>query len=240
MSAPTPLDTAVAAMAAGGDDEARAFYTLLRSAELAVPLEGEAVRLVEAEDGPVALAFDTALRMTDLLGPGRYALFTGRRLAGILAGQGVALGLNFGAPSETLLPAAAVDWLADVAAPIDIDRLRPERLRPPEVAPDVLMALDRAMPALAAMLPAAILVGVEYQNGADRTLLALPGAPPGSAAAAAQAVSEALALAGLSNASLDVAATPAALTERLERVGLKIDLTPPARAAAAERPPRLR
>ncbi|MEM9812907.1 MAG: hypothetical protein AAF913_09570, partial [Pseudomonadota bacterium] len=62
MSGPTPLDTAVAAMEAGGDDEARAFYTLLRSAELAVPLEGEAVRLVEAEDGPVALAFDTALR----------------------------------------------------------------------------------------------------------------------------------------------------------------------------------
>jgi hypothetical protein len=123
----TPLDDAQRRMqAAPDDDRARiAYWHVLAVSELFLLLEGEpgdtAVRprIVETSDGPLVLAFDAPERMAALAGDGTFHLaLTGRDLAGMLAGRGLALGINLGlGVSDFLAPPDALDWLATADLP---------------------------------------------------------------------------------------------------------------------------
>lgn len=258
----TVLDEAHAAMiAAGEDDRARLrFLERLADAELFLLLEAEATgdtlrpRVFDLEDGATVLAFDTEDRLAGVAGTADYAALTGRALAALLTGKGIGLGLNLGvAPSEYLLSAAGVDWLAATLdrAPEDLDA-RPRELFAPAALPDTLLtALDAKLAGLAGLAPWAGLAGVVYADGRRGHLLAFVDPFPGAEEALARAAREALVFSGLDAGVLDVTciASRDPVAARLEKVALRFDLPrvepaagPPGAAPGTDpdRPPRLK
>ncbi|MGY6411257.1 MAG: SseB family protein [Alkalilacustris sp.] len=258
----TPLDAAHAAMQAAPDDDGArlAFHARLAEAELHLLLaeEAEGDRLTPQvfalEDGPVVLAFDTDARLAEFAGATvPYAALPGRRLVALLAGQGVGLGVNLDvAPSAWLMPPDAVDWLAATLAeaPAPLTAL-PEAVHPPTLPPGLVAALDGRLARAAGLAQAAWLAGVSHGDGSRGHLLVVIDPAPGAEAALAQALSEAVRMAGVDHAgALDIAFLPASapLVPRLERVALRFDLPPPPAAPAPPpppgsdpaRPPRLR
>ena len=262
MTEETLLDRAHAAMeAAPEDDRARlAFHERLADAELFLLLDREPVgadiapRLFPLEDGPVVLVFDREDRLTAFAeGPAPYAALSGRALAGMLAGQGIGLGLNLGvAPSAYIAPAAAVDWLAETlgTAPETVEA-RPEEVHAPAGLPERLVeGLAVKLAAAEGMARFAWLSGVTYAGGRRGHWLAFVDALPGAEPALARAVSEALVFSGIEAGVLDVAFLRASdpVAAQLARVGLRFDIprpddSPPVPVAPGSdpaKPPRLR
>jgi hypothetical protein len=151
----TPLDSAHSDMhAAPDDDRARLrFFERLADGELFVLLATEAgeagsglqifPEIFRVEGGRYVLAFDREERLAAFTGgPAPYAALPGRALATMLAGEGLGLGLNLGATSETLLPAEALEWLAATLGqewPEELEA-RPEKVLPPVGLPPGLPA----------------------------------------------------------------------------------------------------
>jgi hypothetical protein len=198
------------------------------------------------------VAFDREDRLGAFTGqPSPFAVLSGRTLAGLLAGQGIGLAVNLGAPSEELLPGAAVDWLAGTLAigPTEVEA-RPEEIRPPAGLPGRLIAsLTEKLAAAEGMANHAWLAGVSYDGGRRGHMLAFTGAVPGAEPALARAVSEALIFSGIEAGELDVTFLRETdpLTARLTRVALRFDIPEPAAPAGPmapgtdpARPPRLR
>lgn len=235
------IDAAHAAMlAAPGDVGARLrFYESLAEVELHMLLEEEPVgndvtpRLFEVEEGQFVLVFDNIDRLSDFVGGAApYAALPGRALASMLSGQGIGLALNLGvAPSELLLPAEAVDWLAETlsAAPAEVEAGIEEVFRPGDLPEALLPALDRKLARAGGLATRAYLAAVRYEDGTRGHLLAFVGTAPGAEAALATALGEALTFSGLEAAALDIAHLPeeAALVSVLDRVGLRFDLPEP-------------
>lgn len=263
MTAPTPLDTAHAAMAAAPeDDRARlGFFHRLADTPLVMLLVAEPdagaapePRVFRTGDGDFVLAFDGEARLADFAGgPAAYAALSGRQAVRALAGSGLGLGVNLGAPSETLLPPEALHWLAGMLdlAPQTLDT-PPEALLPPgEVPPGLIGALDAKLAAAAGLARAAHLCRARYADGSVRHLLAFEAAAPGAEAPLAQAVNEALAFGGLDDLPLDIAFPGAGdpLLARVAPLAIRIELPQPPRTGSAprpapgsdpDRPPRLR
>lgn len=259
----TPLDAAFAATDAHPEDDAARLrlYQQIADAELFLLLTEEASgetlapRVFPLEDGPVVLAFDSEDRLAAFTeGPAPYAALPGRIIAGQLAGQGIGLGLNLGvAPSSTILPPAAMDWLATtLASTPEETSAKPRTLHAPRALPETLVAALTAKLAHAGGLAsAALLAAVDYADDRRGHMLAFLDARPGAESALARAVAEALTFSGVEAGELDVtflaASDPAALA--LSRVARRFDLpepvkTEPAAPAAPgmepDRPPRLR
>lgn len=261
MAETTPIDRTHAAMEAAPEDEGarRRFYEVLAASELCLLLareaEGERIEpaIFAPEGAACALAFDSEARLAAFAeGGAPYAVVSGRALAGMLAGQGVGLGLNLGvAPSAILLPAEAVDWLAGMLpdAPEEI-AARPVEFRVPKGLPEAMLgALDARLASLGGLAEGAWLVAVRYEGGGRGHLLGFVGAVPGAEGALARAVSEVLAFSGLEAAALDVGFFGAGdpVVARMARCGLRFDLPVPPEAAPRaapgsdpEKPPRLR
>lgn len=211
----TPLDQAYAAMVQGDETDALRFYQLLADATLFLLLdheaEGERInpRVFDLPDGPVLLAYDSEDRMAALdQGPVPYAALPGRIIAQHLAGQGVALGLNFGTgvASETLLPPEALTFLAEKlgAEPAAV-QARPVAFHAPANLPDALAeALGFTLGGAGGLAQAALLAGVQYDDGRSGHMLALVEAHPAAHEALARAVAEALAFSGIDAGELDV------------------------------------
>lgn len=257
----TPIDRAHARMTtAPQDDAARlAFFERLADAELFVLLsedaEGETIspRIFETADGRYVLAFDREERLAEFAGgPAPYAAVSGRSLAGMLDGQGLGIGLNLGsAPSEMLVPVAAVEWLNRTLAvrPDETEEI-PKELTPPAGLPETLVeALDTKLAAAAGLATMAYLAGVTWKSGRRGHLMALIDPVPGAEPALARAVGEALIFSGLDAGELDVTFLKKSdpVAARLARVGLRFDLPEPPRAETPgmpgmdpNRPPRLR
>ena len=254
----TPLDAAHAAMEASDAARLR-FFERLADGELFLLLAREAegseveARVFELEDGPVALAFDRETRLAEFTGaPAPYAALSGRTVAALLRGRGIGLGVNLGvAPSSILIPAEAVDWLAETLDREPDEALaRAREVRPPgDLPPALLQALDAKLPAAAGLARMAYLAGVTFEDGRRSHLLAFVDAVPGAEDALAQAASEALTFSGLEMGQIDVAVLRASdpLAARLSRVGLRFDLprpleagTPIAPGMDPARPPKLR
>ncbi|MEO0371463.1 MAG: SseB family protein, partial [Pseudomonadota bacterium] len=115
--AETPLDHAHEAMEATSDEATRmAFFQQLVGTELFMLLERETTgdniepKIFPVEGHSFVLVFDTEARLAEFAGPGSaYAALSGRAIAGLLAPEGLGLGINLGvAPSEMLLPPDAV------------------------------------------------------------------------------------------------------------------------------------
>lgn len=247
----TALDAAHAAMeAAPEDDGARLrFYERLADDVLFLMLEAEAEgetlspRVFDLDEGPVVLAFDLEERLADFTGGvvTAYAALPGRVIAAQLAGRGTGLGLNLGvAPSAFLIPAEALDWLAEVLeqAPAEVED-RPVAFHAPDGLPEVLVAgLRTKLLRAGGLAAAAWLCGVGYAGGRRGHLLAFAGAAPGAEPALARAAGEALTFCGIDAGEMDVAflAPGDPMLEALAGVALKFDLprpVPPEPAAPA-------
>jgi len=241
MTETTRLDTAHAAMDAAPEDEGARlrFYDQLAASELFVLLEAEAEddnvspRLIEVEGQAFVLAFDLEERLAAFAGgEAPYVAISGRGIAGMLAPEGLGLGLNLdAAPSAHLLPAEAVAWLADTLAegPAEIEAQIRELFPPAGLPEDMLTALDARLASAAGLAHSAYLAGVSYEGGGQGHILGLIDPVPGAEPALARAVSDMLRFSGLEAASIDVAffsaEEPAAA--RLARVGLRFDLPEP-------------
>ena len=259
----TALDHAHDAMIQSGESEAarRAFFAALAAAELVLVLEAEvpdggakvAPMVLETEDGPLVLAFDTEARMVAFLGQGAATVtLSGRTLSQMLAPEGLGLGLNLEiAPSAIVLPADAMAWLAELS-PVQAEVREGQivQLDPPrDVDPLLLQILDGRLASLVGMAEGACLAQAAYVNGGTALVLALAGVPEAGRPAVSQSLGEALSLAGRAEVALDVVFVEqsAAIWERLARVGLRFEMPqaaarsgPDIRGADPDRPPILR
>ncbi len=241
----TPLDR----LADGPD---LTFYEALVGAELSVLLEGEALQIFPVSDGPLALAFDTDDRLAAFAdGPAERAVMPGRALVEMLAGQGVGIGLNLpDAPSSRVIPAEAVDWLAQVLAEgPNIQADRPVEVTPPAGADQALLAaLDRRLAQAEGLASHAWFCRATYGDGAARWLLAVVGAQTGAEEALGRSIGEALAFSGRDGEIVDLVFLEHSdgLAGPLEKVALRFDIpkpTPLKREAPGtnpQKPPRLR
>jgi hypothetical protein len=238
----TPLDTAHAAMEAAPDEDAARlrFYERLADCELFVLLSQEAEgdnispEVFELADESFVLVFDREDRLAQFVGkPAPYAALSGRVIAGLLAEQGIGMGVNLDvAPSSILIPPQAVVWLAGTLgnAPSEAEA-RIEALAPPRGLPDLLLtSLDAKLASAAGLADAAYLLGVTYEGGSKGHMLAFVDAAPGAQGALAKAVAEALTFSGIEAGALDVAFFRAAepMAARLAQHGLRFDLPQPA------------
>lgn len=202
---PTPLDAAHMAMMADADNPAPRlrFHERIVDAELFVLLEAEAdagrlrPQVFDIAEGRFVLAFDRDDRLAAFLdAPAPYAALSGRRLVAMLAGEGLGLALNLGGhPSESLLDAAAVGWLAQMAGPEPgaMVRARPREIAPPvDAAEPLIEALGAKLAAMADRIDQAWLVTLRHEDGTSALTLALAGVPPAAEPDAAAAIAEAL------------------------------------------------
>lgn len=247
----TYLDEAHAMMEAAPDDDAArlTFYSRLAGNELFLMLDGDDPAMFQTSEGRFVLAFDTEDRLAAFTGgPAPYAALSGRSLAAMLAGSETGLGLNFGAPSETVLSAGTVAWLNQtLAEEPGEDEDRPETIASPKGLPEqVITALDQRLAAAGDLARLAYLVGVGWPGGRQGHLLAVIDATPGAEAALARAIREALVFSGVEAGALDVAffAPSDPITARLAKHGLRFDLpeTPVTKPPGCDptKPPRLR
>ncbi len=259
----TPLDTAHDAMTAAPDDDGARlrFYERLADSELFLMLAKEPVgeevepELFDTGQGHFVLVFDREDRLAQFAGrvvP--YAGLSGRVIAGLLAEEGIGLGLNLEvAPSSILIPAEAIAWLAQTLghAPDEVESDLQE-LSPPTGLPETLLtALDTKLATAAGLARFAYLVATRNANGAPGHMLGFIDAVPGAEEALAKATGEALTFSGIEAGALDVGFFRASdvISAQLASVGLRFDLpepeTPPDTKRAApgsdpENPPILR
>ncbi len=257
----TPIDLAHEVMEATPDDDAARlrFWGCVAESELFLMLAEEPADAevtpaeVDVDGQRFVLAFDREERFAAFAGgvvP--YVALSGRRLAGMLAGQGMGIALNPDvAPSAMLIDAEAVEWLSGMVADGPAEAMqRIEEVFPPKGLPqDVIVALDRRLAAAGGMAQAAWLVGARYGGGGQGHVLAIAGALPGAETALAEAVAEALRFSGVEAGALDVTfvAADSPAVARFARVGLQFDLptlampvAPVAPGMDASRPPRLK
>ena len=241
MTETTRLDAAHAAMEAAPEDETARlrFYDQLAATELFVLLAAEATGenvtpyLIDFDGHSIVLAFDLEERLAAFVGgPAPYVGISGRSIAGLLAPEGLGLGLNLDvAPSALLLPAEAVAWLAETLAddPDEVEA-RISELLPPSGLPDAfLTALDARLASAAGLAHSAYLAAVRYDGGGQGHLLGVIDPVPWAEPALARAMSDMLRFSGLEAASVDVAFFRAEdpVAARLARVGLRFDLPKP-------------
>lgn len=247
----TALDAAFAAMEAGDEADRLDFYDLLAASEMFLLLEAGTERpaTFETSEGRFVLAFDAEERLADFAGgPAPYAALSGRSVAEMLSGTDTGLGLNFGAPSETLLPAGAIAWLGDtLAGGPDEDEDRPDAIGPPRGLPERLItSLDQRLAAAGDLASSAYLVGATWPGRRPGHLLAFIDAVPGAEQALARTIREALVFSGVEAGTLDVAFFAASdpFAARLAKHGLRFDLPerPVAKAPGSDptKPPKLR
>lgn len=240
MSALTPLDAAHAAVSADPENEAARlrFYERLADGELYLMLEREPVgdkldpKVFELEMGKVVLVFDREERLSEFAGgvvP--WAALPGRVIAGLLREQGIGLGVNLGvAPSSMLLPAEAMDWLAQAleGGPVEAEA-RPEEFLPPSAPEALIQGLDAKLARAGGLAVAAMLAGVRYEGGRRGHILAFINAVEGAETALAGAAREALVFSGIEAGEMDVVFLREGdiVVQALSRVALRFDLPEP-------------
>lgn len=256
----TDLDTAHAAMNAAPDDDAQRlrFYERLADTELFLLLAEEPVgdqvspEIFDIADGRFALVFDREERLAEFVGRTvPYAGIAGRSLVRMLTGQGVGLGLNLQvAPSEMLVPAEAVDWLATTLenSPEEAEARLTEVSAPGGLPEAVVTGLDRKLAIAAGLARFAYLAAAVYDDGSRGHVLAFVDAVPGAESALAKAAGEALTFSGIEAGTMDVLFVNATdqLAGHLAKVGLRFDLpelaaahVPGAPGMDPAKPPRL-
>jgi len=242
MTETTPIDVAHGAMVANEEDDlARLrFYESLAETELFMLLEGEpegdqiSPAMFEVEDQSFVLIFDREERMSEFYGKeiAPYAALSGRAMAQMLEGQRIGMALNMGvAPSAMLVPAEAVDWLAQTLGsdPEQVEGQITELTAPKGLPETLLTALDRKLASAAGLAVEAYLCGVTYEGGGRGHMLAFVGTVEGAEGALTAAVNEALVFSGIDAGMLDVAHLEGGdpVSERVAKVGLRFDLPTP-------------
>ncbi len=252
----TPLDRAHAAMQSGDDSDRLFYFELLADTELILWLDDESDGqtanpvTMTSEGKDYVLAFDHETRLADMAGQATdYMTLPGRALAGMLAGQGVGLGLNLGNDSAMLLPPDALDWLVTAlsgagAQPAIIDR--PAQIGQPGATAPLLAARLGAK-----LAHAGDTAGDVFLTGADATrhLLCFVGANPEAEQVLANTVAGAMAFTGDIFGPVDVAfmAAEDPMAAHVRTVGHRVALpeaepaiSPAAPGMDPDKPPRLR
>lgn len=202
----------------------------LADTELAVALVAEPsgdqveLRIFPLEGGPVALACDAEDRLAGFFGgPVAYAAMPGRVLAGLLRSEGAGLLVNPGQPSEMLLDAAMLDWLAGAlsATPEPADA----RLRLGAPAPAVVAALAQPLAERLGDMRGLIAGAALARAGAGHVIL-IAGADPAHQPAIAKALAETLAFLPEQPGGVDVSFTDAALPAFVLRFDLSLPEEP--------------
>ncbi|WP_187432114.1 hypothetical protein ROLI_030680 [Roseobacter fucihabitans] len=264
MTQETALDRAHAAMeAAPQEDAARLrYFEKLAESEMFLMLaqdagDGDQVtpEVFELEDGRYVLVFDREERLAQFAGqPVPYVALSGRVIAGMLAGQGIGLGVNLDVtPSAMLLPHRAVDWLhATLGNAPDEVEAKITQMHPPAGLPEALItALDGKLATAMGLAQCAYLIGVSYDTGGRGHLLGFVQAVPEAQDALTKAVAEALTFSGIEAGALDVGFFRAGdpIVAQMDKVGLRFDLPQlqeptlrrvPAPGSDPQRPPKLR
>ncbi len=259
----TPLDLAHAAMENAPDDAQAAlqFYERLADAELFLMLEEEArgdtarPQIFETPEGKFVLAFDREERLAEFVDtPAPYVAMSGRRIAKILAGEDIGIGLNLGVgASSTLLPPHAVEWLhAALGAKSRETTAKPVEFHPPRGLPESLIqALDTKLANMSGVVGAAYLVGVTYADGQRSHMMALVDVAPEAQPGVAEAFAEALQFSGIEAGQLDVTFLPpdAPHLQAIHKTGLGFEIPalilpeqpePVAPGMDPDKPPKLR
>ena len=244
MTEKTLIDLAHSAMERAPEDPTLRlqFYEKLAASELFLliteEVTGDSVspEVFDLSDSRFVLVFDREERLVQFTGRvAPYASLSGRIIAAMLAGQGIGLGVNLDvAPSSILIPADAVDWLANTlqAAPEQLET-RLQEFSAPRGLPEVLLtALDGKLASATGLARTAYLVGVSYEQGGHGHLLAFIDARPGAQGALAQAANEALTFSGIEAGSIDVGFFDSTdpLVGSLAGCGLRFDLPDPVQA----------
>lgn len=215
MTQTTRLDDAHSAMQADPDDDAARlrFYERLADGELFLLLAREAdgadvePEIFDLEGDQYVLVFDREDRLAEFVGaPAPYAALAGRVIAGMLAKEGIGLGVNLGvAPSSILIPSNALSWLANTlkTGPQQVEA-RIANIHQPSVPENLLKALDGKLASAGGLADTACLAGVTYSDGRKGHLLGFMNACPGSETALAGAAHEALTFSGLDAGEMDV------------------------------------
>ncbi len=249
----TPLDKAHALMIADEkNDQARlGFYERLAESELFLMLaedlnaadDAVSPEIFELEGVKYVLVFDREERLASFAGQVTpYIAVSGRTIAGMLAGQGIGLGVNLDvAPSSILLADAAVDWLHQTLgnAPDEVEEKVAE-LSPPKGLPETLIkALDTKLATAMGLASCAYLVGVRFAGGRNSHMLGFVDALPQAEGALASAAAEALTFSGIEAGAMDVAffLSSDPVAARMERVGLRFDLPQLQHSVTQMRPP---
>lgn len=219
------------------DEDARLrFYECLAATELFLLLMNEArgaliePRIFEIEGSRYVPVFDREERLSEFAGgTAPFAALSGRIAAGMLAPEGLGMGVNPDvAPSSLLLPPEAVAWLAGQSgeAAAEIEVLPREVFAPGGLSDGFLTALDARLASAAGLARQAYLTRAVYDEGAVRYLLAFADVTPGAEGALARAATDVMRFSGRAAAPLDVTFLrpddPA--LARLARVGLRFDL----------------
>lgn len=258
----TPLDHAHTAMEAAPDDALASlrFYERFADAELFLMLEddaGDTVRplIFETSDGSFALAFDREDRLAEFVDkPAPFIAMSGRRIAKLLAGEDIGIGLNLTvAPSAMLLPPNAVEWLHTALGAKSVEtEATPEEFHAPKGLPETLItALDVKLANMSGVVSAAYLVGVTYKGGQKGHMLTLLDVPPQAHNGVAEAFSEALQFSGIEAGQLDVTFLTGTepFIETMKNVGLGFEIPelilpkapkPVAPGMDPSKPPKLR
>lgn len=240
MTQTTRLDDAHSAMQTNPDDDAARlrFYECLADGELFLLLAREAEgadvepEIFDLEGDQYVLVFDREDRLAEFVGaPAPYAALAGRVIAGMLAGEGIGLGVNLGvASSSILVPSDALGWLAETlkTGPQQVEA-RIAEVHQPSVPENLLNALDGKLASAGGLADTACLVGVTYTGGRKGHLLGFIGAHPGSEAALAGAANEALTFSGLDAGEMDVGffEKGADIARKLAALGICFDLPEP-------------
>ena len=237
----TDLDLAYGAMVAAHDDDdvpRLRYYAALADGEMILVLETEATRgsvtprVFDLEEGPVVLAFDSEEKLAVFAaGTVPYAALPGRVIAQQLAGQGIGLAINLGAPSMMLFPPDAVDWLAETLAeePLEATAVPVAFAAPTGIPPGFLDVLRAKLVRSSGKAAGAVLTGVTYADGRRGHLLAVVDAQAGTEDRLARAVSEALIFSGLDAAEMDVVflASSDARLALMQAQGMQLDMRLP-------------
>lgn len=259
----TPLDQAYLEMQNTPEDAVASlrFYERLADAELFMMLEDDASddvaspQIFSTEDGNFAIVFDREERLAEFVDtPTPFVALSGRRIAKLLAGKDIGIGLNLGgSPSSMLLPAEAVGWLQEVLGSKSHEtEATPTSFHAPKNLPEsLIMAIDKKLANMSGVVGAAYLVGVAYQGGHDSHMLALIDVADAAREGVAEAIAEAMQFSGIEAGELDVTFLDLASPHiaALHNVGLGFEIPelilPKAPAALApgmdpDKPPKLR
>lgn len=245
----TELDHAYAAMTREPEDHAAslAYYHRLADAELCVLLESDAEGEVlkpavfELAEGRFVLAFDSDERLasfSEKVLP--FVALPGRVIVAELAGQGIGVGINLGvAESAFLMPAAAVDWLAEALAAAPREGMALPVTFGLAYNTGIAGRLEEKLKGLGDLAHAAWLASACHADGRTAFAIVFENARAAAEAALAKAAGEVIQFSGHDPAGVDVLFLTRDQVGRsgLGQVGTRISISQPAVAETRARDP---
>lgn len=207
------------------------------------------LRILDHDGMRMAVACDREDRLSEFWGSAvAFAAMPGRVLAGLLAGQGVALLINPGQQSEMLLDPDSIAWLENALTmtPPGADATRLPRLGAPDpqVVGALLAPLSQRLADMAGLAWSAAFVGAQWPDGRQGHMLLLRGAAPDHQPAIAKALAELLAFLPPVAGGVDIAFVKSAPPSAAVLIELPeshtADAEPEPAPNRTEQPPRLR